>query len=149
MAITRLPHEWNEFLRLMISNEVRYMLIGGIAVGYYGYPRTTGDIDLWVDNSPANCNAVAAVFTEFGLNLPEDFPAIFQEPCKVFRLGQPPLRIEVLTGISGVEFNTCYARRQKAVFEDLEIDIITLEDLKTNKKASGRTNDIDDLAHLP
>ncbi|MCF6285567.1 MAG: nucleotidyltransferase [Candidatus Hydrogenedentes bacterium] len=133
----------------MISNEVRYMLIGGIAVGYYGYLRTTGDIDLWVDNSSENGEAVAAVLTAFGISLSEDFTNTFQEAGKVFRMGCPPMRIEIITGISGVKFNDCYPRRKRVEFDDIDIDIIDLEDLKVNKKASGRTNDIDDLAHLP
>lgn len=149
MATIPLPQEWKEFLRLMISNEVRYMLVGGIAVGYYGYPRATGDIDLWVDNSQENGMAVAQVLTEFGLDLSESFYKTFEVHGKVFRMGHPPLRIEVLTGISGVTFDDCYPRRRKATFDDLELDIIDLEDLKMNKRASGRTNDIDDLANLP
>ena len=133
----------------MISSDVRYMLVGGIAVGYYGYPRATGDIDLWVDNSSDNAKAVARVLTEFGLELSESFYKTFEEHGKVFRMGRPPLRIEVLTGISGVDFAACYPRRKKAHFDDIEIDIISLDDLKANKQASGRTNDIDDLANLP
>lgn len=125
------------------------MLVGGIAVGYYGYPRATGDIDLWVDNSPENGEAVARVLSGFGLELNERFYDVFRERGKVFRMGRPPLRIEVLTGISGVDFSSCYDRRAKAMFDDIEVDIINLDDLKTNKRASGRTNDIDDLANLP
>lgn len=149
MATIPLPQEWKEFLRLMISSDVRYLLVGGIAVGYYGYPRATGDIDLWVDNSSENGEAVARVLRGFGLELNESFYDVFREQGKVFRMGRPPLRIEVLTGISGVDFNACYPRRQKAQFDDIEIDIISLDDLKANKLASGRTNDIDDLANLP
>lgn len=149
MATIPLPREWNEFLRLMTSHEVRYMLVGGIAVGYYGYPRATGDLDLWVDNSPDNGVAVSRVFREFGLDLPNDFSETFGRPGKVFRIGHPPLRIEILTGISGVCFDECYPRRLVVDFKDVQVDIIDLNDLKTNKRASARTNDIDDLAHLP
>ena len=149
MATIPLPQEWKEFLKLMISYDVRYMLVGGIAVGYYGYPRTTGDIDLWVDNSAENGKAVGGVLREFGLEVSANFHATFLRPGKVFRIGFPPLRIEVLTGISGVDFNECYLRRGKAKFDEIEVDIIHLEDLKSNKKASARTNDLDDLANLP
>ena len=149
MATIPLPQEWREFLRLMISNDVRYMLVGGIAVGYYGYPRATGDIDLWVDNSPENAKAVAKVLTEFGIEISESFYSVFGIRGKVFRLGRPPLRIEILTGITGADFGDCYPRREQAQFDDLTLDIIHLADLKVNKRASGRTNDIDDLANLP
>lgn len=149
MATIPLPKEWKEFLRLMTSNEVRYMLVGGIAVGYYGYPRATGDIDLWVDNTPDNARAVARVLTDFGIEVPDGFYNIFCVPGKVFRLGRPPLRIELLTGISGAVFSDCFLRREEAHFEGITVDIIHLDDLKVNKRASGRTNDIDDLAHLP
>lgn len=149
MTTTPLPPAWSEFLRLMTSNEVRYMLIGGIAVGYHRYPRATGDIDLWVKDTPENGKAVIAVLEEFGIDLPESFLEIFLSGNKVFRFGRPPLRIKLLTGISGVEFQDCYPRRVRASFGDIRVDTIALEDLKKNMKASGRTNDIDDLAHLP
>lgn len=125
------------------------MLIGGIAVGYYGYPRATGDIDLWVENSPENAEAVAKVLTEFGIEISEGFYSVFMIQGKVFRLGRPPLRIELLTGITGADFGDCYPRREQALFDDITVDIIHLDDLKVNKRASGRTNDIDDLANLP
>lgn len=102
-----------------------------------------------MDNSETNGKAVAKVFTAFGLELSEGFYKTFGEQGKVFRMGRTPLRIKVLTGISGVDFDSCYNRRGTARFDDIEVDIIGLDDLKANKRASGRTNDIDDLANLP
>lgn len=144
-----LPPEWKEFLRLLISNEVQFMLIGGIAVGYYGYPRATGDIDFWVSNSASNAAAVRKVLEQFGLEVPAGFEDTFVQEGKVFRFGRQPLRIEVLTRISGVTFDECYPRSERATLDGIELKIIGLEDLKTNKRASGRTNDLDDLANLP
>ena len=146
---TTLPKEWSAFLRLMTSNEVRYMLVGGIAVGFHGYPRATGDIDLWVQESLENGRALEKALNEFGIVPPDSFLTTFLAGKKVFRFGVPPLRIEVITGISGVSFSDCYPRRVKAEFGDVRVDIICLEDLKVNKRASARTNDLDDLAHLP
>lgn len=149
MATIPLPPEWKEFLRLMTSNEVEFMLIGGIAVGYYGYPRATGDIVLWVNETKKNSVAVWNVLKEFGLEIPVDFEDIFLQPGKMFRFGTQPLRIGLLTTISGVIFNDCYQRCQQIELDGVPIRIISFEDLKRNKQASGRTNDIDDLANLP
>lgn len=149
MDTTRLPHEWKEFLRLLISNEVQFLLIGGVAVAYYGYPRATGDIDVWVGRSGKNAKAVHDALVAFGLELPEDFQRQFLQERKVFRFGRQPLRIEVLNEISGVAFEDCFQRRHHAQIDGIELDVIALDDLKVNKRASGRTNDIDDLANLP
>jgi hypothetical protein len=125
------------------------MLIGGIAVGYYGYPRATGDMDIWVNNSQQNAEAMSGLLQEFGLNLPDNFTETFCNERKVFRIGVPPLRIEVLNQISGVTFGACYARRNQVKANDLSVNIISLDDLKQNKRAAARTNDLDDLANLP
>lgn len=149
MATIPLPHVWNEFLRLMISNDVRYMLVGGIAVGYYGYPRGAGGIHFWVDNTLDNERAVTATLQAFEIRPSDTFFKAFRKLGKVIRLGCPPLRIELLTGMEGLIFQACYARRGKARFDDTEADIISLEDLKVNMRARGRANDMDNLANLP
>lgn len=125
------------------------MLIGGSAIGYYGYSRATGDIVLWVNETEENSVAVWNVLKEFGLEIPVDFEDIFLQPGKMFRFGTQPLRIGLLTTISGVIFNDCYQRCQQIELDGVPIRIISFEDLKRNKQASGRTNDIDDLANLP
>ncbi len=149
MATILLPPDLKDFLRLLHSNAVEYLLVGGYAVGYYGYPRATGDMDIWVARNPTNANKVTNALKAFGFGNASISPALFVTPNKVFRMGNPPLRIELLTDISGVDFAACWKSREIAVVDDVAINIINLDDLKRNKAASGRLKDKNDIAHLP
>jgi len=146
MATIRLPPDFKEFLKLLNSNKVEYLLIGGYAVGYYGYPRPTGDMDIWIARTPDNARKVAGVLGEFGFTCPE---RLLLERNKVIRMGVPPFRLEILTTISGVDFSDCYAERLQVVLDEIEVSLISLPHLKTNKRASGRSKDITDLENLP
>jgi predicted nucleotidyltransferase len=141
--------DFKDFLKLLNSQGVKYLLIGGYAVGYHGYPRATGDMDIWIELNEDNAEKTAAVLREFGMPENEVTKDIFLEKGKIIRMGVPPVRIEVMTGISGVDFNDCYNRRETVMMDDLKVPIISLEDLKRNKKASGRHKDLEDIEHLP
>ncbi len=142
------PHS-KEFLKLLNSHKVEYLLIGGYAVGFYGYPRATVDIDIWIDRTEENADKVMAVLSDFGFgNAGMDRAWLFQDN-KVIRMGVEPNRIEILTGIDGVEFSACKPREVAGEIDGIPVSIIALEDLKTNKKASGRYKDLNDLEHLP
>ncbi len=149
MAMIQLPQDFKDFLKLLKSYEVRYLLIGGYAVIYHGYPRATGDMDIWVDISPENALKLVEVLKEFGFEVPELSPELFLEQGKVIRMGLPPVRIELLTSISGVSFDECFDSRIIEKMDDVEINIINLEFLKRNKQASGRYKDLSDLENLP
>lgn len=149
MGTPLLPPDFKEFLKLLNSHSVEYLLVGGYAVGYYGYPRATADIDIWVARNPQNAEKLVAVLKEFGFNVPELTPALFLEENQVIRMGVPPFRIEIMTSASGVVFGECYTARMRAVIGDLEVNLISLSHLKTNKRATGRYKDLDDLEHLP
>ncbi len=149
MATIRLAPDFKEFLRLLRSAKIRYLLVGGYAVGHYGYPRATGDLDIWVAIDRGNAEALVEVLRNFGFDVPELSVALLQQPRRVIRMGVPPMRIELLTGIDGVVFDECFARRATTEIDDVEVDIISLEDLKTNKRAAGRHQDLDDLEKLP
>ena len=149
MAIIRLPSDFKEFLKLLNNHQVEYLLIGGYAVGYYGYPRATADIDIWVATTHANAEKLVAVVREFGFNLPQLSPELFSERDKVIRMGVPPLRIELITTISGVAFADCYPERIIDTLDGIEVNLIDLQNLKLNKQASRRHKDLDDLEHLP
>ncbi len=148
MVTTQFPPDFKEFLKLLHSHHVEYLLIGGYAVGYFGYPRATADIDIWIAVHPTNAQKMCTVLQAFGMSAPTLTPALFLETEKIIRMGVPPLRIEVLTSISGVSFADCYQRREAAMIDGIPITIINLEDLKRNKQASGRHKDLDDLDHL-
>ena len=149
MATTCLPPDFKDFLRLLNSYGVEYLVIGGYAVGYHGYPRATADLDIWIATSRSNAEKVVEVLRAFGFEVPELSPELFLQKEKVIRMGVPPIRIEILTTISGAEFHRCYPRREVADVDGVEVNIIGLEDLKANKKASGRHQDLSDLEHLP
>jgi hypothetical protein len=129
-------------------HEVKYLLIGGYAVSYHGYLRATADMDLWIAIEPQNAEKLVTVLREFGFGVPELTPDLFLNKDKVIRMGLPPLRIEILTTISGVDFDECYSERIVGIIDGVEVNIISLKHLKINKKASGRYKDFDDLEHL-
>jgi predicted nucleotidyltransferase len=144
----RLPDDFKELLRLLNSNGVEYLLIGGYAVVYYGYPRATAAMDVWVANSPENAGRVAAALEAFGFSSGSVSPDLFLAENQIIRLGVPPNRLEILTTISGVSFTECYARRALAVIDGVDVSIIGLDHLKLNKAASGRPKDLIDIEHL-
>jgi hypothetical protein len=128
------------------SIEVEYLVVGGYAVNYYGYSRATADLDIWIGITPQNAEAAASVVRTFGFSQAQ--AAAFLEPGKVIRMGVPPVRLEILTTISGVEFADCYARRREAELDGVRVNFILLDDLKRNKRASGRLKDLLDLERL-
>jgi hypothetical protein len=149
MATIQLPIEFKEFLQLLNSNGVEYLLVGGFSVGYYGYPRATGDIDVWINTSKENAANVTKALVEFGFDEANVNPQSFRRKNKVFRMGVPPLQIDILTDVSGVAFKACYKKRVIAEIDGIQVSVISLVHLKQNKRASGRHKDLDDLEHLP
>lgn len=133
---------------MLNSHQVEYLLIGGYAVGYHGYPRATADMDLWVAIHQENAEKLVAVLKEFGFDVPELSTDLFLKENQIVRMGVPPMRIELLTTISGVSFEECYSERIIDVIDGVEVSIINLKHLKLNKRASGRHKDLDDLEHL-
>ena len=149
MATIHLPPDFKDFLQLLNSHQVEYLLIGSYAVGYHGYPRATGDMDIWIAMHPQNAEKVVAALREFGFDLPELQVEMFLEEKQVIRIGTPPLKIDITTSISGVSFAECYAERIVETFDGIPVNVINLNHLKTNKKASGRLQDLTDLQNLP
>lgn len=148
MAMIQLPQDFKDFLKLLTLHNVEYLLIGGYAVGYHGYPRATADMDIWIAIRPENARKMVNVIKEFGFNVPELSPNLFLEKKKVIRMGEPPIRIEILTEISGVEFDECNENRIRARLDDIEVNIIDYDNLIKNKQAAGRAKDLNDLEHL-
>ena len=145
----QLPPDFKEFLALLNVHNVRYLVVGGYAVGLHGYPRATGDLDVWVAVDTQNAETMVTVLNKFGFNMPELTPALLQQEGKIIRLGTPPLRIEIHTGLSGVEFEECYDQRVEEVVERIPVNFIDLQHLRQNKRASHRYKDLDDLKNLP
>src|SRR5258708_4898544 len=143
-----LANDYKEFLRLLRAHGVEYLLIGGWAVGYYGYPRATYDLDVWIAISPDNAHRVVKALAEFGFDVTELSTGLFLQPDKIIRMGVEPVRIEVMTSISGVEFDECYRERVETTMNDVPVSLINLHYLKINKKASGRLKDLADFEQL-
>ena len=148
MVTIQLPNDFKEFLKLLNSHQVEYLLIGGYAVSYHGYPRTTADIDIWVAIQKENGEKLVAVLRKFGFDTPELSADLFLKENQIVRMGSPPMRIKLLTTISGVRFEECYSERIIDIIDNVEVQIINLEHLKRNKQASGRQKDLADLKHL-
>lgn len=148
MATIHLPPDFKEFLQLLNSHNVKYLVVGGYAVGYYGYPRATGDMDIWIAFNPNNLRGLVEVFRQFGFAIPEPAEAFLSEGQFV-GIGNRPLRIEVLTSISGVTFQECYAERTEDEVDGVKVNFIGLKQLKVNKQASGRLKDLNDVKNLP
>jgi predicted nucleotidyltransferase len=136
-----LHNDFADFLRLLNGRNVRYIVVGGYAVAYHGYPRYTGDLDVFVEASPENAARLVEVYGEFGFNRTALKPAMFIVPDNVVRIGHEPVRLEVLTSITGVAFADAYVRRIEVEVNGLSVPFISLVDLIKNKLATGRGKD--------
>jgi len=143
-----LPKDFKEFLQLLHSKKIEYLVVGAYAVGLYGYPRATGDIDLWVAINGNNASRLVEALKEFGFTSPDIKEKLFLEEEKVIRMGVPPLRIELITSIDGVIFEECYKRKNPVIVDDVKVNFISLPDLIKNKKSCKRHKDLDDIEHL-
>ena len=144
----RLPQDFKEFLQLLNSKKIESLVVGGYAVAFHGHPRTTGDLDIWIALSRDNAHKTVEAVKEFGFNNPDLKEEIFLKENRNIRMGNEPLRIEILTSIDGVEFSECYNNKSIAAIDDIEINFISLKDLKKNKRASGRLQDLADIENL-
>ena len=148
MATPLLPADFKEFLKLLNSKEVEYLVIGGYAVGYYGYVRATADMDIWIAPTRVNAAKAVSVIRDFGFDTPELSVELLLTPGNVIRMGVPPFRIELLTTPSGVQFDECYRERVVDKLGDVPVPFISLKHLKINKQAAGRRKDLLDLDNL-
>jgi predicted nucleotidyltransferase len=146
--MTAMHRDFKEFLKLLKERKIRYLLIGGYAVIYYGYPRMTADMDIWIEKTKDNAEKLLQAIIDFGFNPPELSPIIFLSDNAIIRMGIKPFMIELLNDISGVSFDDCYERKTTGLIDGIEVDLISLEDLLINKKAAGRLKDLSDIESL-
>ena len=140
--------DFSDLLRLFNDNSVRYLVIGGYAVVQYAEPRFTKDLDLWISTDPGNAEAVFRALREFGAPLAGMTVADFAEEGYFYQMGVPPMRVDLLMGVPGLEFEAAWARRVEVMFDDLPISFISRSDLIRSKLASGRTQDLLDAEIL-
>jgi phage replication-related protein YjqB (UPF0714/DUF867 family) len=124
------------------------LVIGGYAVALHGYPRYTKDIDVWLEISPENAAKIVKALEQFGFGSLGLQANDFLVPDQIIQLGYPPNRIDLLTTPAGIDFENCYASRVQVVIDNITVNFIDLDNLKKNKKATGRLQDLADLENL-
>lgn len=142
-----------DFVDLLITfnkYKVDYILVGDYAVIYHGYNRTTGDLDLWVHPSSENYRRIMLAFREFGLSPLNMTESLFlnSDENNVFTFGRPPVCVDILTQVKGLDFHETHSKASLVRFDGLEVMMIDIRDLKNAKRAAGRPKDLDDLEHL-
>jgi predicted nucleotidyltransferase len=142
--------DFKELLRAFNEEETEYLIVGGYAVMKYTEPRFTKDLDVWVRNSPENAAKVYRALAEFGAPLETDglVSADFASNDMTYQIGVEPIRIDILTHVSGVTFGAAWQNRVAGTFFGLPVHFISLSDLIANKRAAGRTTDLEQLEQL-
>lgn len=144
----RLDPDFNEFIALLLDHEVAFLVVGGYAVAAHGHPRYTGDLDLWILVDRTNAERLIGVLKAFGfgsLGLSADD---FLVRDQVVQLGREPIRIDLLTGLDGVQFDECASRSVNVDVDGMNVPFISRADLLANKRASGRAQDLADIEAL-
>lgn len=148
MQNLELSRDLRELLKCFLSHDVRFLIIGGHAVSYHGYPRFTKDLDLWIDRSEDNAVRVVEALRDFGFDFEGLSPEMFTQESRMTQMGREPNRVDILHTIKGVEFSECYPRSQRAIIDGSPIPIISKPDLILNKLATARPQDLADAVQL-
>lgn len=143
-----LNEDFKEFIALLNANGVKYLVVGGYAVAFHGYPRYTKDLDFWIWADPDNAERLIKTLHDFGFTELKLQPSDFLNTRNVIQLGYPPNRIDLITEVSGLDFENAYQNRKEAVFEGIQINFISIEDLVKNKNETGRLTDLADVERL-
>jgi hypothetical protein len=146
--LAHLQSDLSEFIGLLNSLKVEYLVVGGHAVAFHGHPRFTGDIDFFIRSTAQNAERVLRVLAAFGFGSLGITAADLTEPGQVVQLGRPPNRIDILTSISGVDFDSAWSSRAPADLDGHAVNFIGVDELLKNKQASGRPKDLADAAKL-
>ena len=143
-----LNKDFREFIESLNTNNVQYLIVGGYAVGLHGYPRYTKDLDIWLLASADNASHILNALSEFGLEGIGLTKEDFLKTDEFIQIGYPPNRIDLVLSCDGVDFMTCYQSRLEVEVDGIIMNFIDLENLKKNKKATGRLQDLADLDNL-
>jgi hypothetical protein len=137
-----------DLLRAFVAHDVRFLVVGAYALALHGRPRATGDLDVWVEATPANAARLMRALAEFGAPLNEVSEADFTTPGVVYQLGVPPGRIDILTDLTGITFTEAWSDRLRRPFGDVDVDFIGRDAFIRNKRATGRVKDLGDIEGL-
>lgn len=143
-----LSKDWREFIESFRSNDVEFLIVGALAVGWHGHPRLTGDMDILIRPRPENAERVLLALRQFGFGQLGITTEDLSEPDQILQLGFPPNRIDLITSITGVDTETAWTGRVEADFDGCKAFVIGIDDLLRNKEATGRPKDMADAAIL-
>ena len=143
-----LNKDFREFIESLNANGVKYLIVGGYAVGLHGYPRYTKDLDIWLMISEENAEKIVNALQQFGMGGIGLTMADFLNPDSFIQIGYPPNRIDMVMGCDGVEFESCYNSKLEYISDGLKMNFIDLKNLRINKQASGRPQDLADYDNL-
>lgn len=144
----KVEKDFEDFVKLLNKNKVKYLIVGSYATAYHSEPRNTGDIDFFIQNTIINSRKIIKTIKDFGFEGLELKISDFQKPDTIIQLGYPPNRIDIITSITGVKFNNAYKTKIKSSFGKEETYFISLNNLLKNKKETGRKKDLADIEVL-
>ena len=143
-----LQKDFKEFIALLNEHKVKYLVVGGYAVNFHGYPRYTKDIDLWIWLNKRNAQKMMKVLKDFGFEgiglMEEDF----MNTSNIIQLGYEPNRIDLMVDVDGLDFDDCFPRKKQEVLDGVSVNFISIEDLILAKRVSGRLQDLADAEQL-
>lgn len=140
--------DFRELLALFNENHVEYMIVGGYALAFYGVPRSTGDLDIWICPNAENAQCILAALSQFGFGSVGLSSTDFETPNQVIQLGFPPVRIDIITSLTGVSWEDAYADRIPGFYESVPVFYIGRNQFIVNKRALGRHKDLADVETL-
>ena len=140
--------DFRDLLRAFVDHDVRFLIVGAYALAVLGRPRATGDLDVWVEPTPRNAGRVYEALRTFGAPLYDLTVSDLATPGVVFQIGLPPVRIDIVTEITGVAFGPAWRRRLRAMFDDIPVAVLGRNDFLRNKRATGRLKDLADAERL-
>lgn len=143
-----LNRDLREFVQSLNENNVRYLIVGGYAVAAHGHPRYTKDLDIWIEMMPENAERLVCAIEQFGFGSLKLQAEDFLVPEQIIQLGYPPNRIDLINSLKGVNFEECYRSKAEITITDVKVNFIDLTNLKKNKQATGRFQDLADLENL-
>lgn len=146
-AVDKVNRDFRDFLAALHVAGARFLVVGAHALAVHGVPRATGDLDVWIDRAPENVARVWKALAMFGAPLSKlgVASADLESADVVLQLGLPPYRVDLLTGVTGLDFDSAWDRRVEAPFEDVSTVFLSREDLVQNKRQTGRVRDLADL----
>lgn len=143
-----LNEDYKDILRVFIRDKVKFLVVGAYSMAVHGYPRATGDFDIWVEASKENSTRIYESLKDFGAPLAEVAEDTFAKEGIIFQIGVVPRRIDIITKISGVRFKDAYPRKKTVKIESLKVPFLSKKDLIKNKLSTGREKDRLDAKYL-